>query len=127
MKFGEFAWRDDDVPEGNLVLRVDLAQQTMSVFRGTHEIGASVIVYGADHKATPKGRFTILEKRVEHRSNIYDADMPFMLRLTGDGIAIHASELRPGVATNGCIGVPIAFAQRLFEVTKRGDEVMILG
>jgi hypothetical protein len=127
MKFGDYAWHDRDVPPGPLVIRVDLSRQTMSVFRGAHEIGAAVILYGADHKPTPPGRFTILEKRAQHRSNLYDAEMPYMLRLTNDGIAIHASELRPGIATNGCIGVPLGFARALFGVARRGDEVVIVG
>jgi hypothetical protein len=126
MKFGDYTWHDRDVPPGPLVIRVDLSRQTMSVFRGAHEIGAAVILYGADHKPTPPGRFTILEKRAQHRSNLYDAEMPYMLRLTNDGIAIHASELRPGIATNGCIGVPLGFARTLFAEVERGDEVVII-
>jgi lipoprotein-anchoring transpeptidase ErfK/SrfK len=52
--------------------------------------------------------------------------MPYTLRLTDDGVSIHASDVRWGAATHGCIGVPIAFAERLFDVTRIGDEVMIV-
>ena len=52
--------------------------------------------------------------------------MPFMLRLTGDGVAIHASNVRQGWATHGCIGVPPDFARKLFSATARGDMVVIV-
>ncbi len=45
--------------------------------------------------------------------------MPYMLRLTGDGVAIHDSKVEWGYATHGCIGVPVAFAKALFGVMGR--------
>jgi lipoprotein-anchoring transpeptidase ErfK/SrfK len=69
--------------------------------------------------------FHVLERAREHRSNLYDAEMPYMLRLTNDGVAIHASKVREGSATHGCIGVPLEFARRLFDVIHRGDLVVI--
>jgi lipoprotein-anchoring transpeptidase ErfK/SrfK len=51
--------------------------------------------------------------------------MPYMLRLTTDGVAIHASNVREGWATHGCIGVPMEFARRLFAEVKLGDPVEI--
>jgi len=52
--------------------------------------------------------------------------MPYMLRLTRDGVAIHGSNVREGWATHGCIGVPLDFARRLFEEAAKGDMVTIL-
>ncbi|MFM9827381.1 MAG: L,D-transpeptidase family protein [Sphingomonas sp.] len=127
MKFGDFVWNDAGVPPGPAWVRVDLARQTLSVFRAGHEIGAAVILYGADSKQTPIGVFPILEKAKEHRSSVYDADMPFMLRLTGDGVAIHASQVRGGYATHGCVGVPFEFARHLFNELKVKDLVAIVG
>ncbi|MFS0772878.1 L,D-transpeptidase family protein [Sphingomonas sp. 1P08PE] len=126
MHYGEFRWNDAAVPEGDTWVRIDLAQQTISVFRAGHEIGTAVILYGTDGKPTPTGIFPILAKATQHRSSLYDAEMPYMLRLTGDGVAIHASAVRRGSATHGCIGVPEAFARQLFAVVKRGDPVAIL-
>lgn len=62
----------------------------------------------------------------DHRSSLYDADMPYTLRLTDDGIAIHASNIREGRATHGCIGVPEDFAKRLFDMARKGDAVFIV-
>ena len=126
MAFGDSVWREQGVPDGPLWIRVDRAAQLISVFRGPHEIGTAVILYGAPQKPTPAGRYPILAKLKEHRSSLYDADMPFTLRLTGDGIAIHASNVREGRATHGCIGLPEDFAKKLFDLARKGDAVFIV-
>lgn len=127
MRHGEFVWNEADVPDGPVWIRVDLERQLISIFRAGHEIGTAVTLYGANDKATPKGHFRVMWKRKEHHSATYDAPMPYTLRLTDDGIAIHGSEVLSGRATHGCIGVPIGFARHLFENTSAGDEVVILG
>ena len=126
MRFGEFVWNDTGVPDGPIWIRVDRKAQLVSVFRGPDEIGTAVILYGAPDKRTPHGHYPILEKLRDHRSRTYDADMPFTLRLTDDGIAIHASDVRAGYATHGCIGLPAAFARRLFDRAQVGDIVVIV-
>jgi lipoprotein-anchoring transpeptidase ErfK/SrfK len=83
-------------------------------------------LYGADEKETPQGTFRILSKAKDHSSSVYDARMPFTLRLTHDGIAIHGSDVRWGAATHGCVGVPTEFARLLFERAVKGDEVRIM-
>jgi hypothetical protein len=125
LRFGDYIWNEADVPAGAVWVRVDLERQTMSVFRGGHEIGAAVILYGTDGKATPTGVFPVIEKAAYHRSSSYDAYMPYMLRLTGDGVAVHASRVRQGSATHGCVGIPSVFAKLLFDQIKRGDDVFI--
>lgn len=122
---GTYVWDDEGVPPGPLVVTIDLKAQTLSVFRGGYEIGAAVILYGADDKPTPIGSFPILEKDADHVSNLYDAPMPYMLRLTNDGVAIHGSDVEWGRATHGCIGVPSEFAALLFAQAKVGDRVII--
>lgn len=124
--YGDYRWDEKGVPPGQRWVLVDLKAQTMSVFRGMHEIGTAVTLYGVDQKPTPIGRFSILEKREDHRSNLYNAPMPYMLRLTMDGVAIHGSDVREGAGTHGCLGVPLDFGQRLFETLKVGDEVLIV-
>lgn len=125
IQYGEYVWDDDGVPTGPLWVYVDLTAQTMSVFRGNHEIGATVFVYGADEKPSPTGRFTVLEMRKDHWSRTYDAPMPYTLRLTDDGVAVHGSNVRRGAATHGCLGVPLEFAKLLFAEAEIGDEVFI--
>jgi len=127
MTYGDYRWDDKGVPPGPTWVRVDLRSQLISVFRSGQEIGTAVILYGADGLPTPTGKFPILAKLKDHRSATYDgAPMPYTLRLTGDGVSIHGSDVRWGFATHGCVGVPTAFAARLFDAVKTGDEVLIV-
>lgn len=126
MRYGDFRWDDRNVPAGPIWVWVDLDKQLLSVFRGGHEIGTAVILYGASSVPTPTGKFPVLAKLRDHRSATYDAPMPYTLRLTADGVSIHASEVRWGYATHGCIGVPAAFAAKLFDAVKVGDEVQVV-
>ena len=126
MRYGQFVWDERNVAHGPVWVRVDLRRQLISVFRNGDEIGTAVILYGAESKPTPPGTYKVRAKLKDHRSSLYDAEMPFTLRLTDDGIAIHASAVRSGAATHGCIGVPEAFAQRLFDTATIGMPVLVL-
>ncbi|HET9629179.1 MAG TPA: L,D-transpeptidase family protein, partial [Novosphingobium sp.] len=127
MQFGDFVWNDRGVPPGRPWVRVDLDRQLVSVFRSGQEIGTAVILYGAQNTPTPLGWHRIIAKARDHYSRSYDAPMPYMLQLTADGVALHASLVREGKGTHGCIGLPHLFAARLFETMERGDPVLILG
>ncbi len=126
LRYGDFVWNTKGIGPGPLAIRVDLNSQLISVFRGGNEIGVAVILYGSRRHETPVGRFPILAKLEDHRSATYDAPMPFTLRLTTDGVAIHGSEVRWGVATHGCIGVPLEFAGKLFRQAAVGDVVEVV-
>lgn len=125
IRYGDFHWDDAGVAPGPLVITVDLEARVLSVFRGGYEIGATAVLLGTQDKPTPIGMFPITQKRAEHVSNLYDAPMPFMQRLTNDGISIHATNVQNGYASHGCIGVPLVFAKKLFGVTALGDKVYI--
>lgn len=126
LTYGDFLWNDTAPAPGQVWIRVDLARQLISVFRGQDEIGTAVILYGAPEKPTPRGTFQVIGKAVDHYSRSYDAPMPFMLRLTSDGVAIHASPVRANGATHGCLGVPRQFAEQLYSVAATGTKVFIL-
>jgi lipoprotein-anchoring transpeptidase ErfK/SrfK len=127
MTYGEYRWDDKGVPAGPVWVRVDLRTQLVSVFRRGQEIGTAVILYGADGVPTPTGKFPILAKLKDHASATYgNAPMPYTLRLRADGVSIHGSNVRWGFATHGCIGVPTAFAAKLFDAVKTGDEVLVV-
>lgn len=126
LRMGDYHWDVSAAPAtGTIVITVDLAAQVLSVFRDGHEIGTAAVLFGADAKPTPLGVYPITQKDADHVSNIYDAPMPYMLRMTNDGISIHASEVAEGYMTHGCIGVPKPFAKKLFDVVKLGDKVIV--
>ncbi len=126
MRHGDFVWNDEAVPAGRVEVLVDIASQTLHVFRSGHEIGRAVILYGTEENPTPLGSFNITEKDADHESNIYEAVMPYMMRLTNDGIAIHGAVVEYGKASRGCIGVPDEFAALLFAQARLGDRVRIV-
>lgn len=126
MKHGQYVWQADGHTAGKLVIWVDLDRQLVSAYRNGHEIGTSVILYGAEGRDSPVGSFPILDKRADYHSRAYDAPMPYSLWLTNDGVAVHGSDVRWGRATHGCVGVPVAFARRLFAAAKEGDVVRIV-
>ena len=125
IKYGEWHWDEANVPAGPIVVTVDLEARVISVFRGGYEIGAAAVLLGTQEKPTPTGVFPILEKQVQHTSNLYDAEMPYMQRLTGDGITLHATKVEWGYASHGCIGMPEAFAKKVYGATSLGDRVFI--
>ena len=122
----DYVWDEEGVPAGPIGIVIDLTAQRLYVYRAGVEIGRSVIIYGADDKPTPTGTFPILEKDIYHVSNLYDAPMPYMLRLTWDGVAIHGSgEIGYEYATHGCVGLPDEFAALLYEEAGLGDQVLV--
>jgi lipoprotein-anchoring transpeptidase ErfK/SrfK len=127
IRYGEWHWDEAGVPAGPLVVTVDLEARVVSVFRGGYEIGATAALLGTPQHPTPLGTFPILSRERHNVSEKYgNAPMPWTLRLTHDGVAIHGGGLvENGYASHGCIGVPDEFASRLFAAAKKGDKVII--
>ncbi|MGF7156308.1 L,D-transpeptidase family protein [Novosphingobium gossypii] len=126
IRYGDWHWDEKDVPAGPIVVTVDLEARVISVFRNGYEIGTAAVLLGTSDKPTPLGIFPITEKDKDHVSNIYTgAPMPYMQRLTNDGITLHGSDVALGYASHGCVGMPDAFAAKLFATTKIGDKVYI--
>jgi len=48
-----------------------------------------------------------------------------MMRLTWDGVSLHAAKMADDLGTNGCVGLPHEFATLVFEAAKVGDRVVI--
>lgn len=126
IKYGEWHWDEAGIGPGPLVMTVDLEARVISVFRDGYEIGAAAVLLGTDNHPTPLGVFPILTKERHNVSEKYDnAPMPYTLRLTWDGVAIHGSDVENGYASHGCVGVPEDFAAKLFAIAKKGDRVII--
>ena len=124
----KFVWADAETAEAPARIVVNIAEQRAYVYRGDALIAATTISTGKAGNETPSGVFTILQKNIDHRSNKYNnAPMPFMQRLTWDGVAIHAGK-NPGFpASHGCIRVPLAFAKKLYGITSLGTTVTVIG
>lgn len=130
LKPGEFTWAGNDPDEKGslaaLTMVVDLKAQLLHVYRGGDEIALSTVSTGRKGFETPTGVFPILEKDLDHYSDTYDlAPMPFMQRMTWDGIALHGGKVPGYRASHGCIRLPEAFARILFSMTRKGDKVIV--
>ena len=127
IKYGEWHWDDEGVPDGPLLVTVDLEARVISIFRGGYEIGAAAVMLGTDEHPTPTGVFPILWKQRHNVSEKYgNAPMPWSMFLTTDGVAIHGgSTVENGYSSHGCIGVPDDIAKRLFAIAKKGDKIVI--
>jgi lipoprotein-anchoring transpeptidase ErfK/SrfK len=124
---GQYIWSPENSLTGNVEIVVSLPLQVAYVYRGGTIIGVTTISSGKPGKETPTGSFEILQKRKEHYSNRYDnAPMPFMQRLTWDGIALHAGKIPGTPASQGCVRLPMKFAKLLFDETKLGASVHIV-
>jgi lipoprotein-anchoring transpeptidase ErfK/SrfK len=127
IKYGEWHWDTEGAPDGPLVITVDLDARVLSVFRGGYEIGAAAVMLGTQEHPTPLGVFPILTKERHNISEKYNnAPMPWTLRLTWDGVAIHGgAEVERGYASHGCIGAPNDFISKVYAIARKGDKVII--
>ena len=123
---GEYWWAPRISPDGPVMILVSLPQQVMNVYRNGVLVARSSISSGMPGHSTPTGVFTILQKSAEHYSKTYDnAPMPYMQRLTWDGVAFHSGFLPGRAASHGCIRLPYEFSRKLFDLTNQGGTVVI--
>ena len=109
-----------------LQIIISIADQRISVYSGDMLVARSVVSTGVPGHPTPMGVFTVIQKQRWHRSNLYSAaPMPFMLRITWSGVAMHAGVLPGYPASHGCIRLTEDFAVRLWHLTKLGNRVII--
>ena len=127
IRYGEWHWDDAGVPDGPIVMTVDLEARVLSVFKGGYEIGAATVLVGTDDYPTPLGTFPILAKQRHNKSEKYgNAPMPWSMFLTNDGVAIHGGHVvENGYASHGCISGPDGFVEKIFSIAKPGDKVIV--
>jgi lipoprotein-anchoring transpeptidase ErfK/SrfK len=150
-----YEWSGD----GRRVTRIviDTNEQKARFYDGSDQIGWTTIASGVAKHPTPRGEFAVLEKVQNKRSNLYGkivnskgkvingnasgddrvpagakfvgANMPHFMRLTYDGIGMHAGPIpRPGhPASHGCIRMPKSIAANLFAQVQPGTPVTVIG
>ena len=111
---------------GPLTILVSLRNQKTYIYKAGKLVAFSTHSHGTPDHPTDPGRFTILNKKVFHRSNKYsNAPMPHMQRLDKWGRAFHGGVVPGYPASHGCIRLPPLMAKALFGMTKVGDVVDI--
>jgi len=121
-----YTWYPERAPAGPVLVFISIPRQEAVVYRNGIRIGRAAVSTGRAGHETPTGVFQILEKDREHYSTKYNgAPMPYMERLTWDGVALHTG-FNPGQPdSHGCVRLPDGFARELFGVTKTGGTVIV--
>ena len=111
---------------------VNLSEQKAYAIEDGYVLFEGRISSGKPGRETPEGEFRILQKKRYHRSNLWPkpkggAKMPYMLRLTNTGIAMHLGVVPNKAASHGCIRLKQGFAQEMFDWAKVGTMVYVEG
>lgn len=135
-------------------IHLSRAEQTAYFFRGSQLVGKSWVSTGDSNHPTPAGRFTILQKNKWHKSSRYGAavdsagnvvvaeldkkkdplppgtryegaKMTNFMRLTWDGVGMHAGFLPGYPASHGCIRMPMQMSEHFFNNVELGTPVTI--
>ena len=151
-----YDWQGNGRNVSRVVINID--EQKARFYSGEQQIGWSTVATGVRAFPTPTGRFEVLEKVADKRSNLYGriynaagrvvkrdarmgrdavppggrfvgAKMPYFMRLTYDGVGLHAGSIpRPGEpASHGCIRLPQDVAPLLYASVSRGTPMQIVG
>ena len=145
---------DGDGVDGAPAVVINLTEQTASFYKGSKLVGVSAISSGREGFDSPTGNFKIMEKDIDHASNLYGdyvdtagtvvqanvditkdpkppgaifrgAPMPYFMRITA-GVGMHQGFL-PGVPdSHGCIRMPENMAKTFFANVERGTPVVIM-
>jgi hypothetical protein len=115
-----------EIPKGPLQIFVSIDQQKLHLYSDGVHVADTSVATGVPSLPTPLGVFSVIQKQVFHRSNLYsDAPMPFMQRITWSGVALHEGESIGHRASHGCIRMPRAFAIQLYGLTRIGARVIV--
>lgn len=120
-------------------IKISLGEQKLYAYKDDAIFLETKISTGKKGRSTPKGEYVVTEKDKSHHSNKYGsystnkdgkrvfrgASMPFFMRLTDDGVGMHAGYVPNYPASHGCIRIPRAMAEKLYKVTPIQTQVTI--
>lgn len=144
---------DGDGVSGKPSIKIRLSEQKAYFYKGGQLVGISQLSTGREGLGTPTGNFKIIQKNIDHVSNLYGdyvdeagnvvvpnigvnkdpkppgtrfkgAPMPFFMRIVG-GVGMHAGYLPGYPASHGCIRMPEFMAENFFNAVSLGTPVTI--
>lgn len=146
---------DGDGVDGAPSIVINLSKQTASFYKGGKLVGVSAISSGREGFDTPAGNYKIIQKNIDHKSNLYGdyvdasgtvvvknvdakkdpcppgakfagAPMPYFMRLTNTGVGMHQGFL-PGVPdSHGCIRMPEKMVKIYWDNAPLGTPVTVV-
>lgn len=117
--------RDPDTAMQERQVLVSLADQTAVLYEDGKVIFETHVSTGRKGHETPPGKYVITNKHRRWTSTLYDAPMPYFLRLNAGAIGLHQGVVPRHPASHGCIRVPRGTAERLFASMRVGDAVTV--
>jgi hypothetical protein len=124
-KSGKATEKAPPPPSGPLHVIVSIDAQRATLYANGTPIASTPISSGTPGHPTPMGVFTVIQKDRYHISNLYEAAMPYMQRITWSGSALHQGPLPGYPASHGCVRLTAEFAQLLWRTTKLGARVIV--
>ncbi len=137
---------------GKVAIQIDLTDQHAYLYSRGEVVLTAPVSTGREGYDTPAGRYSVIEKDIDHRSSIYGAyvrdgsiiqqnvdvrkdprpagstfvgaSMPYFLRIVG-GVGLHAGYLPGYPASHGCIRMPESKAERFFYAARVGTPVTV--
>jgi hypothetical protein len=146
-------WEADEM-RGRPSIKIDLGDQMVYFYKGGELAGASPISSGREGYDTRPGRYSIIEKDIDHKSSLYGdyedqwgrvvmqnvdnrkhrrppgtrfegAKMNYFMRIYG-GVGMHEGYLPGYAASHGCIRLPGHMARKFYSATPMGTPVTIV-
>ncbi len=144
---------DGDGSGGKPSVKISLGEQRAYFYRNGQLVGISQLSTGREGKATPPGKYHIINKDQAHASSLYGdyvdasdqvvkenvelgkdpkppgshfkgAPMPFYMQIA-PGFGMHAGYLPGYAASHGCIRMPAFMAENFFRSVSVGTPVTI--
>jgi lipoprotein-anchoring transpeptidase ErfK/SrfK len=146
-------WHGDGV-SGSPAITIDIAAQKAYFYKGGKLVGETPVCTGNAQNPTPRGNFSVIQKDIDHRSNLYGvyvdeatdvvvvqnvdvyvdkrpagtkfvgAKMPYFLRFSG-GSGLHAGYLPGFPDSHGCVRLPDEMARIYYENAPSGTPVRV--
>lgn len=147
-------WRGHGV-EGKPSMKISLSEQKVYFMKGGLVVGMSPISSGREGYGTTAGKFRVIEKDIDHKSNLYGdyvdavtgepvkkevdvrkdkrppgtkfdgANMRYFMRITG-AIGMHEGYLPGYPASHGCIRLPTKMAEIFYHESSLGTPVEVV-
>jgi lipoprotein-anchoring transpeptidase ErfK/SrfK len=139
-------------PTRKVAIVIDLTDQHAYLYSKGQVVLTAPVSTGREGYDTPAGKYSVIEKDIDHRSTIYGAyvqgeaivqenvdvrkdprppgatfvgaSMPYFLRIVG-AVGLHAGYLPGYPASHGCIRMPESKAERFFYAARVGTPVTI--
>jgi len=106
-------------------IEIDLSQQKAWVWHEGKIVLSMPISSGRKSHPTARGEYLVTDKYRTWKSTLYDAKMPYFLRLSCGDFGLHEGVLPGYPASHGCIRLPGKAAKELFQTVPIGTMVVI--